>query len=127
MAYTQAPETFYYRRSGVDLTETGNKLSLPVPTGRVLIIDSLILRVTTVTNYSGAPSVRAGITPNFDEFLAELALTNLNSVGEFVDLAMQGGMVKTAFSGGQSLVLDCSVASASDVLTVEVEVVGHIR
>lgn len=107
--------------SGVSLTATGQTTLFTVPTGRTLLVTGILVRATTVTGFTSLATAQVGKSAGYNQIVAAASVP-LDAVDEYVNL--MGSQTALAFSAGDVLALDVTVAAVATALSVEVLVFG---
>lgn len=110
----------------INLKTAGQTPLYTVPAGKSLVVTSLILRTTNVSGFLTPATVRVGITPNFDGFIAATALTNVDTVGEAVNLASVSTLIYKVFVAGDVVNLDVTIGATGTTVTGSVDLIGYL-
>lgn len=100
-----------------------------VPTGKRAIITKILLRMTSASNVTGVATVSAGVAAEFEDVVAETALTGFdttNMVATLSPIALTA--VSVAAAGVLKLDVDTAATTtgAEDTYTFEAHVFGFL-
>lgn len=113
-----------HRQSGVNAKAAGAVTAYTVPTGKRLVLTSVVVRATAADAVTGAVSLSVGANAStYDDFLANTSML-LDAVGEYY-LAVPSG-VKSSYAAGTNVKYNVRTPAVGTTLTVVVELYGYL-
>lgn len=108
-------------------TETQTTL-YTVPTGKVLIMPKVMLRMTSASNVTGVATVTVGITAGFNTIIASTALTDFDTTGEVIVLNASAPFASIAAGGVVKIDIATAATTtgAEDTYTFEAHAFGFL-
>lgn len=112
----------------VSLVPTGQIALYTVPAGKTLMLTSIYVFPTIVTDYVAQASFRIGLSPAFTEWLAEVPMpNNLTTAGFYTDLGTEDiSLVHKLFTGGDVITMDVVVGANATDYTVDMRLFGYL-
>jgi len=119
--------------TAVDLKTTGQTTLYTVPTGKVCVVSAINFRITAADNATVNPTVNIGITPTFDQWIANIfdsMLGSTSAVGEMqcIDATsiIGGGSPVPVFTAGEVIKADITVGATATTYTASIDVIGYL-
>lgn len=113
--------------TGVNGKTTGATNLYTVPTGKTLILLSVVPRVTAADTVTVPPIIQIGKTPAFTEWLATGTLTGATAVGKLFNLGnFVATTVASTFAAGEIVAVNFTTGATATTLTVAFDVIGYL-
>lgn len=111
----------------INLANTGQTALYTPPSGKNLIVTNVLILITAATAVISVATARAGITPNYTEYVPATSLTGLDAANEYICLNETAlGIVHSRIASGSIFSLDVTIAAVATTLTATAYTIGYL-
>jgi hypothetical protein len=125
MAYRKNPVMVLASETGIDLKSIAATNMFTVPTGKVLVVTQVNVRITASDTPSVVAQVSFGKSANYNEFAGTTTMTTVDQVGEYMPLIKTNSNT-TYFVAGDVMGLKVQVGATATTLTGACEMLGYL-